>query len=49
MEYNHAYQQLKGKLGPNGFVMDVGSIYTPDGLQKRHAGAGGFLRQQRLY
>ena len=34
LEYVHAYQQLKGTPGRNGFVMDVGSIYTPDGLRK---------------
>src|SRR5277367_723992 len=28
MEYNHAYQQLKGKLGTNGFAMDVGDTFT---------------------
>jgi outer membrane protein insertion porin family len=33
MEYNHAYQRLKGTPGRNGFVMDVGGIYTPDGLR----------------
>jgi outer membrane protein insertion porin family len=34
LEYNHSYQRLKGTLGPTGFLMDVGSIYTPDGLRK---------------
>jgi outer membrane protein insertion porin family len=34
MRYNHSYQQLKGRLGTNGFAMDVGDIYTPDGLRK---------------
>jgi outer membrane protein insertion porin family len=34
MEYNHSYQNLKGPLGTNGFAMDVGNIYTPDGLRK---------------
>ncbi len=34
LEYNHYYQQLKGRPGPNGFIMDVGSTYTPDGLKK---------------
>ena len=34
LEYVHAYQQLRGTPGRNGFVMDVGSIYTPDGLRK---------------
>ena len=33
LRYNHNYQQLKGKLGPNGFAMDVGDTYTPDGLR----------------
>jgi outer membrane protein insertion porin family len=31
MAYNHSYQRLKGSLGTNGFVMDVGDIFTPDG------------------
>lgn len=34
MIYNHAYQRLKGPLGTNGFAMDVGDIFTPDGLKK---------------
>ena len=34
MEYNTAYQHLRGTPGRNGFLMDVGSIYTPDGLRK---------------
>jgi len=34
MEYNHSYQNLKGTLGAHGFAMDVGSIYTPDGLRQ---------------
>ena len=34
LEYNHAFQHLRGTPGPNGFVMDVGSIVTPDGLRK---------------
>jgi outer membrane protein insertion porin family len=34
MEYNHAYQQLKGRLGTNGFPMDVGNTFTPDGQKK---------------
>ncbi len=34
MAYNHAYQQLKGRLGANGFVMDVGDTFTPDGQKK---------------
>ena len=34
MEYNHAYQRLKGKLGVNGFPMDVGNTFTPDGQKK---------------
>ena len=33
MEANHNYQRLKGSLGANGLVMDVGNIYTPDGLR----------------
>jgi outer membrane protein insertion porin family len=28
------YQGVKAKLGPNGLPMDVGSIFTPDGLSK---------------
>jgi outer membrane protein insertion porin family len=34
MKANHDYQQLKGNLGPNGFAMDVGDIFTPDGMKK---------------
>jgi outer membrane protein insertion porin family len=30
----HNFQHLKGKLGPNNLPMDVGDIFTPDGLQK---------------
>jgi outer membrane protein insertion porin family len=34
MQYNHDYQQLKGRLGTNGFAMDVGDIFTPEGQKK---------------
>jgi outer membrane protein insertion porin family len=34
MEYNHSYQRLKGRLGVNGFPMDVGNTFTPDGQKK---------------
>jgi outer membrane protein insertion porin family len=34
MAFNHNYQSLKGRLGTNGFAMDVGDIFTPDGLKK---------------
>jgi outer membrane protein insertion porin family len=34
MQANHNYQQLKGSLGPNGFAMDVGDTFTPDGMKK---------------
>src|ERR1035438_6863299 len=34
MEYNTAYQHLRGTPGRNGFLMDVGNVYTPDGLRK---------------
>jgi outer membrane protein insertion porin family len=34
MEYNHAYQRLKGRLGTNGFAMDVGNTFTPEGQKK---------------
>lgn len=30
----HDYQHLKTKLGPNGLPMDVGDVFTPDGLAK---------------
>ncbi|HEV2694183.1 MAG TPA: outer membrane protein assembly factor BamA [Verrucomicrobiae bacterium] len=30
----HNFQHLKGKLGPNGLPMDVGDVFTPDGLGK---------------
>jgi outer membrane protein insertion porin family len=33
MKVNHNYQRLKGQPGVNGLVMDVGNIYTPDGLR----------------
>jgi outer membrane protein insertion porin family len=33
LKFNHDYQQLKSKLGTNGFVMDVGNVFTPDGLR----------------
>jgi outer membrane protein insertion porin family len=33
MQANHDYQNLKGKLGPNGFAMDVGDIFTPEGMR----------------
>jgi outer membrane protein insertion porin family len=34
MKANHNYQRLKGALGANGLVMDVGNVFTPDGLKK---------------
>jgi outer membrane protein insertion porin family len=34
MQYNFAYQNMKGRLGTNGFVMDVGDTYTPEGVKK---------------
>ena len=34
MRINHSYERLKGKLGANGLVMDVGNVYTPEGLRK---------------
>src|SRR5271154_2843573 len=33
LKFNHDYQQLKSKLGANGFAMDVGDTFTPDGLR----------------
>jgi outer membrane protein insertion porin family len=33
MKFNHNYQRLKGQPGVNGLVMDVGSIFTPEGLR----------------
>ncbi len=30
----HDFERSKSKLGPNGFPMDVGDIFTPDGLDK---------------
>ncbi len=30
----HAFQRAKGKLGPNGLLMDQGDVFTPDGLTK---------------
>ena len=34
MKANHAYQRVKGPTGPNGLGMDVGDVYTPEGLKK---------------
>jgi outer membrane protein insertion porin family len=34
MESNHAYQRQTGRLGTNGFAMDVGDIFTPEGQKK---------------
>lgn len=33
MKLNHSYQRLKGSPGVNGLVMDVGSVYTSEGLR----------------
>jgi outer membrane protein insertion porin family len=30
----HEFQHAKGKLGPNGFPMDVGDVFSPSGLTK---------------
>jgi len=30
----HDFQHTKGKLGPNGFPMDVGDVFSPSGLTK---------------
>jgi outer membrane protein insertion porin family len=30
----HAFEHSKGKLGPHGLAMDVGDIFTPDGMSK---------------
>ena len=30
----HNFEHSKGKLGPHGLAMDVGDIFTPDGLNK---------------
>jgi outer membrane protein insertion porin family len=30
----HNFEHLRGKLGPNGFPMDVGDTFTPDGMNK---------------
>ena len=34
LEYIHNFEHLKGKLGAHGLPMDVGDIFTPDGLDK---------------
>ena len=34
MKANHDYQRLKGNTGTNGLVMDVGDVFTPEGLRK---------------
>lgn len=30
----HASERSRGKIGPHGLPMDVGDVYTPDGLEK---------------
>jgi len=30
----HAFERARGKVGPHGLPMDVGDIFTPDGLEK---------------
>jgi outer membrane protein insertion porin family len=30
----HDFQHSKGKLGPNGFPMDIGDVFSPNGLTK---------------
>ena len=30
----HNFEHLRGKLGPNGFPMDAGDTFTPDGMNK---------------
>jgi outer membrane protein insertion porin family len=34
LQYNHNSEHSKTKLGPHGLAMDVGDIFTPDGLSK---------------
>jgi outer membrane protein insertion porin family len=34
LQFNHNFEHSKNKLGPHGLVMDVGDIFTPDGLNK---------------
>ena len=34
LEYTHNFEHLKGKLGVHGLPMDVGDIFTPEGLDK---------------
>jgi len=34
LQYVHDFQHLKAKLGPNHLAMDVGDVFTPDGLDK---------------
>jgi outer membrane protein insertion porin family len=34
LEAVHDFEHLKAKLGPHGLAMDVGDIFTPDGLTK---------------
>jgi outer membrane protein insertion porin family len=34
MKANHDFQRLKGNTGTNGLVMDVGDVFTPEGLRK---------------
>jgi outer membrane protein insertion porin family len=34
LQSNHDFEHSKAKLGPHGLAMDVGDIFTPDGLNK---------------
>ncbi len=38
----HDFEHAKGKLGPHGLAMDVGDIFTPDGLNKDTEAVGDF-------
>ena len=40
MKKLHTLKRTKGKLGPNGFEMDVGDTFTPKGLTKDTEGRG---------
>ncbi|MGP8021515.1 MAG: outer membrane protein assembly factor BamA [Limisphaerales bacterium] len=34
LQYVHDFERERGKLGPHGLPMDVGDVFTPDGLDK---------------
>ena len=45
----HDSKRSKAKIGAHNLEADVGLIFTPDALNKRHQVDRGFLRGARLY